>query len=783
MGMPNNYKPRLVFFRWDQPDRPDFIERHLHEQYKCLSHSFDVKVLWGNCDYQRVCDIYEPDVALFESGVYVDSKKREITNVSANPQIPKLGFFHADAMCWSRSSFLSDMTKWGIETFFSMSVSMPEYFPVIADQLYMWPNGIDSDTFHDYGEHKNIPILITGSLAPHYPWRNRVSNRLSQYYPTMKTPHFGWGTASETSRTIHGERYARLINASWFVPSCGTLANDVVRKQFEIPGSKACLITQRTPAIEAAGFIDGQNCVFADEQDVVERVDYLLRNADQLESIIVAGYELVHSRHTMRNRDQIYQWFALSKELKAHQYISQPSPFDQLKIADDRSGSRPSPFSVRGVDRALLREGKREVLAGRFELAQRYYSRALNYLSHLPEAKLGLAICALYSGKPSVATRWLDELVTTSLVTFCADEPDPVEWAYLVVAQLCKGDFASASRLAKRFPNLHCPQLGYTRLLVGTISGEGEICPKGTRANDRPSVHCPLSNTYEEWTDSVCTMLRACHQLQIADLVSKVRTSHLSAQFASDSVIDKESRTKATKVKHSDRFALSQGCQEDPAAKYIASVKHLIKPVRDLLLNLLNRLECTFGYFLPYRLSAMRADELYSSIESLARDPANRTILLLGAPREEGSTKACLLGASANPIGPTVFYLDKDPTIVSMAPDLTLGPAIIKHVSQSVESIMQTHRSGGLGMVIVGGNNLDDKLYEQIRGAGVIVIEEILSSSNSNIYRSFLEDNDYILLSHNQGRRAGGYATFRKKCPIASTGISRGAQTQVMLDD
>src|SRR5207302_353288 len=118
-------------------------------------------------------------------------------------------------------------------------------------------------------------VLFTGSQAAHYPWRNRINATISQYYPTLQCPHFGWHSERLTSRTVSGREYARLINAAMVAPTCGTIANDVVRKHFEIPACNTLLLTQQTPALEAAGFLDLTNCVFADSHNVVEKLDWL----------------------------------------------------------------------------------------------------------------------------------------------------------------------------------------------------------------------------------------------------------------------------------------------------------------------------------------------------------------------------------------------------------------------------------------------------------------------------------------------------------------------------
>src|SRR5262249_13744146 len=139
---------------------------------------------------------------------------------------------------------------------------------------------------------------------------------------------------------FEGERYARLINSAWIAPTCGTICNELVRKHFEIPACGTCLLTQKTEGLEAAGFADFVNCVFADENDVLDKLQWLFERPEELERITKAGKELVESRHTIRQRNQVFQWYALHRKLKPGQRIVQPGPFLPLTIADENSGVR-----------------------------------------------------------------------------------------------------------------------------------------------------------------------------------------------------------------------------------------------------------------------------------------------------------------------------------------------------------------------------------------------------------------------------------------------------------
>jgi hypothetical protein len=280
-------KPRMAFFRWTRPGLSLFLQSHVTEQLKSLEQFFEVFLIDRDCDYGEVCDRVRPALSVFESGVYAGD--RTITHTESHPEIPKLGFLHADAFDSSRAAFVADMAAWGVEWFFTTSMSMAEYTPEIAERLFVWPNAVDPEVFRDYGLTKNVPVLLTGSQARHYPWRNGISRAVAPEFITMTMPHFGWNAEPGTGRMLQGEGYARLLNASIFVPTCGTMAKDVVRKHLEIPAAMACLVTQRTPSIAAFGFEDMVNCVFADERNVVGKLNDLLHNPDDLDRVTRAG--------------------------------------------------------------------------------------------------------------------------------------------------------------------------------------------------------------------------------------------------------------------------------------------------------------------------------------------------------------------------------------------------------------------------------------------------------------------------------------------------------------
>ena len=212
---------------------------------------------------------------------------------------------------------------------------------------------------------------------------------------------------------LHGEVYARAINASWFAPTCGTVAKEVLRKHFEIPACKACSVTESSPGLEAAGFVDMQNCVFGKEGEALEKMEYLFEHPQELERIILAGYELVHSRHTLKQRDQILQWFTLRKQLKPGERIVQASPFGPLAVRQKASATDNSVIIPSGAHLRLLRQGDSMLWSGSYEEAEALYRKASNYIHWMPEPTFRLALCRLYRGDARTAHASISRLSHT----------------------------------------------------------------------------------------------------------------------------------------------------------------------------------------------------------------------------------------------------------------------------------------------------------------------------------------------------------------------------------
>ncbi|MBW4673036.1 MAG: glycosyltransferase [Desmonostoc geniculatum HA4340-LM1] len=758
-------KPKLVFFQWNNQGSAKFYNVHKQEHVKCLSEFFEVTVISDESDYQQICEQYQPDITLFETG-NASSDKRRVKNTHYYPEIPKLAFYNGDSFCGFHSAFLSDIENWGIETVFTISIPLAEYLPEIAENLFIWPNFIDSDIFRDYNQPKNIPVLITGSQTSLYPWRQKINRLISKYYPTLICPHLGYMQNRETSRMLFGEQYARMINASSFSPTCGTMAREFVRKFLEIPGSKSCLITEKNPAVEAAGFVDMQNCVFADENDVLDKLDYLFKNPEELEKITNTGYQLVHSQHTFKQRDQIWQWFHLQKALKPNQRIVQKSPFEPLTIVDISSEIKNSHIVVNALDRVLLRQGDEKLWSGKYDEAEALYLKCLNYVDSQAQPKLRLALCNLYKGNAVTAHDWIIQPIEWTLDLLKAIDPDPLEWAYLIITLLCQGKLNDAINCANKFPSLCHPELDRTRWVVNTLITKNTL-PYNEALKYRYSAHQLPTRSFQDWLDNLCMMLTACQQFDFVKLLNDPAylKSHSLKKETTGFVKSSNLVSKLIDVLNLKHYK-------------IGLKQWLTLSLKTLLRKPLTRLENRFGYFLPYEFSTIKSDEFFQTIRKMVKEEDIETALVIGASSGEVITEALLTGIRENPNKPTAFCINiSTPQFNKFQKRYTGEPTVKfydipsidlenlpKELSKIIKNIKEQNNVNVFDIILIDGSQLStsiEDLENELHSYKFVLLDDINTFQNYKNNQKFLLDPNYLVFSQNTDLR-NGYAIFEQ---------------------
>jgi hypothetical protein len=779
-------KPRLVFFQFRYDDRlPNFLLLHKQDHVNCLSHFFDVTVIHDDCDYDEICDRYQPDLALFESGVnHVTCRRPNIINTAAHAAIPKLALHNADAFCNARAGLLSDMDHWNIETAFAISTTAAEHTPALANNLFIWPNFVDPTVYRDYAERKVIPVLLTGNRNSLYPWRKKILPLIAQHYPSLICPHPGYEVDPVLGNFLYGERYARMINASLVVPTCGTVAREVIRKHFEIPACRACLITERSPALAAAGFVDMQNCIFADERDILDKLAHLFRHEDELQNITDAGYDLVRTRHTVHHRNQILQWYDLRRDLAPGHKIVQDGPFGSLTTVPTSTHDSPSPhINGSGLHLSLLHQGDRRLRAGRWRDAEKLYMKCINFMPWMPEPRLKLALCSLHQGDAAKARGLIEPLLSFLLVDYKATDPDPVEWAYSIIALLCLGKLQDARDRARAYPWLHHPELDRTRWIALVLADEKDVTLSfdGDVSRSRRSIHQLPNRSFHQLCEQVFMMLRACGQHQSAAVLERASSG---ASWASAPFLDSQRAAPASRresrVREPRRGADAgwAALARHPSTSYLHhTMQSGLGCLRRAIAGFLHGAEAKWGYFLPYRLSEMRNDEFYKIIREFIREEPLQTTLIVGAASGKGSTEAFLAGLHENPSVPSVFCLSNErrpprwdvshPIYPSVKwYTLPLAASVVE-IGEVIRDICLQNSIRSFDAVLIDSSAFhhqsphEDILKGTVSEARLVFLEDT-NRGTFDTYHRLLENLEYISVAENPDLRRG-YGVFKRR--------------------
>lgn len=515
----------MVYFRWPLSSYPAFNQRLFERLFVTgLSEYFDLVIVETDCDYGQICDRHQPDIALFESGNNnYDGPYIRIASTDAHPEVPKIGFMRSDPMCPSRTTFYAEMEQWGIETYFTYVSNAGDYLPEIADRLFYWPFAIDPTIYRDHGQQKLLPILFMGNTdIPQYAWRKRVRAAVSEHFQTVVVPHVGY-SAKYSSQALFDEPYSRLINSAFITPTCGGMVKALVNKHLEIPASGSLLLTEDTPIMKEFGFVHMETCVFADETNVRDIVDFLFSTPHEMQRITRNGHALVHGHHTVQHRPQLLQWYRLNKQLQPGERIVQSTICGDLRIVAASSSHTQVHVESASTDRALLRRAWNCVACGEFSEAMEHFARCVEFTPYMAEPRLGFAVCLLHTGKPSDALFFLKASIEI-ILTHGGREPDPIEWGTWLLALLCLGRTEEAVGHARAFPDMHRAELEWARWAVFTAAGLHDAATIAlTNAESlgapRRSIHAVSDRSFDAALDEMIAMLTACGLPDMARLL------------------------------------------------------------------------------------------------------------------------------------------------------------------------------------------------------------------------------------------------------------------------
>lgn len=212
----------------------------------------------------------------------------------------------AKCALWSMDIYRKDKQKfhkWMEEDFDLIFVAHKSFLSFFSRAKTVWlPYACDPTIYKKYPLPKLYDVAFVGNLDPKvYPERAKLLDLLKRKFNVTIFSNF-YGDESTKWGKEQAQFYSQakiVFNKSGF--------GEINLRIFETLGCGSLLVSDRLP--KDAGleelFCDGKHLVLYDSaNDLMDKVDYYLRNEDKREEIAGQGYRETLSKHTFEHRAQ-----------------------------------------------------------------------------------------------------------------------------------------------------------------------------------------------------------------------------------------------------------------------------------------------------------------------------------------------------------------------------------------------------------------------------------------------------------------------------------------------
>ncbi len=425
--------PKLLYLRPKIKEKTSpFIKDFLFYQREKIQANFFELILIedAHINYENLLKLHKPDM-VFVIFTPMFQEKFTIENINYQDNtIPRIAFIPSDGFSTERYNLYEfHETIFKPHAYFSSETTYGGIdYKFLSDKIFYFPWCIDKDIFKNYHLEKNNNIVILGNHGLTYPWRSDIFPIIEQEYEYYRLQY------PKDGRGIYGADFSKIVNQSTFAPTCGGYTDALVRKHFEIPASYCCLITEKTEATLQAGFVDMQNCVFADKENFREKMNFLLQNPQKVAEITQNGYDLVMQNHTDQHRTQLLDWYYLFKQKKENEHIIQSSLFARLELAQntEKHYHQKENRFTRLSDEANALFWQNNITGFR----EKYDWAYKNYLYYSPDILVPLALADLCLGDLDKSMQWLKS--TLEFETQHQLTPNIIEYSLVFLACLLK---------------------------------------------------------------------------------------------------------------------------------------------------------------------------------------------------------------------------------------------------------------------------------------------------------------------------------------------------------
>jgi hypothetical protein len=211
-----------------------------------------------------------------------------LENYEQTPWLPDLSKINKLKIFWSIDSHmvlenhLSIIKKHKIDIVLHAVFSHSKNFSFTKS--FWFPNAYPNDLIKPMNLEKKYDVGFCGNVANRGQYLNYISTKFN-----LKKDIF-----------VIGEDMVRSIN-EYKIHFNRNISDDVNYRTFETLGCNTFLLTNETPGLSQL-FDIGKNIITYENNDLMDKINYYLKNENERNQISKAGYEHVIQNHTFYNR-------------------------------------------------------------------------------------------------------------------------------------------------------------------------------------------------------------------------------------------------------------------------------------------------------------------------------------------------------------------------------------------------------------------------------------------------------------------------------------------------
>lgn len=164
-------------------------------------------------------------------------------------------------------------------------------------KCFWLPHSTDISKFKDNQSERKGVLHVGVHPKIYYPFRANVVEQLrkKRYFTHIPRPKEG---GDKRLKWPINEDYINILNMAKICITGGSIFNAPVQKYVEIPAVGTLLMSNWFSDLGLLGYQDGHNMVAYNKENLVDKVEGLLKDNDKITKIANNGMKLIHSKHT-----------------------------------------------------------------------------------------------------------------------------------------------------------------------------------------------------------------------------------------------------------------------------------------------------------------------------------------------------------------------------------------------------------------------------------------------------------------------------------------------------